>query len=259
MPRVVALDVARDVDATRRAVILETLRTRAREGADATTREIASDDDAATLDGASCDAYHAHARDARDAARACERAREKLRAGGALEVVVDDAATATATAEAMVLAGFTTVDREGDERVRCVKPNWARGTAFALKSRAVRVNATEADAADAWRASGDDGDDELIDESALLTELDVNATPVKYDDCDVGVGKKACKNCTCGRAEAEAAEEATTAASEETFVSACGNCALGDAFRCAGCPYLGQPAFKDRPGTKVELDLGDDL
>ena len=138
-----------------------------------------------------------------------------------------------------MLAGFTTVDREGDERVRCVKPNWARGTAFALKSRAVRVNATEADAADAWRASGDDGDDELIDESALLTELDVNATPVKYDDCDVGAGKKACKNCTCGRAEAEAAEEATTAASEETFVSACGKLRAGRRVSVRGMSVLG--------------------
>ena len=159
----------------------------------------------------------------------------------------------------MGLAGVPTVTREDDGVVRCVKPNWARGTAFALKSRAVRVNATAVDAADAWGASAAADDDELIDESALLTELDVNTAPVKYDDCDVGAGKKACKNCTCGRAEAEAAEEATTAASEETFVSACGNCALGDAFRCAGCPYLGQPAFKDQPGTKVELDLGDDL
>ena len=149
-----------------------------------------------------------------------------------------------------MLAGFTDVGASEDGVVRGKKPDWARGTSFALKSREAKTPATTT----GW---GDEGaDDDLIDENTLLTELDVNSKPVKYDDCEIGAGKKACKNCTCGRAEAEAAEEEAKA---ETFVSACGNCALGDAFRCAGCPYLGQPAFKDQEGTKVELDLADDL
>jgi hypothetical protein len=62
--------------------------------------------------------------------------------------------------------------------------------------------------------------------------------------------RKACKNCNCGLKEELANGDAKAQAVNKE--SACGNCYLGDAFRCEECPYKGMPAFL--PGEKVKLE-----
>lgn len=100
-----------------------------------------------------------------------------------------------------------------------------------------------------------DDDDDMIDEDNLLSD-DILAPPpamseqTSTDDC---AGRKPCDNCTCGRADGMEVDESMAAPS-----SSCGKCHMGDAFRCASCPYLGKPAFKAGEEHLV-LDLSDDL
>ncbi|KAK2197419.1 Anamorsin [Babesia duncani] len=63
---------------------------------------------------------------------------------------------------------------------------------------------------------------------------------------------KPCANCTCKRAERQAKDAQAPQPATEAPSSNCGNCYLGDAFRCAACPYRGLPAFK--PGQRVSFD-----
>merc|ERR1711935_352146 len=90
-------------------------------------------------------------------------------------------------------------------------------------------------------------EDGLLEDDMLAPPPVMNAQAAKDDD---GAGRKPCDNCSCGRAEIYATEQAEGGAGlDKTNItappsSACGNCNLGDAFHCAGCPYLGKPAFK---------------
>ncbi|ATY60939.1 anamorsin family [Cordyceps militaris] len=121
---------------------------------------------------------------------------------------------------------------------------------------------------------GDDLDDDLIDEETLMTEEDLKR-PINIPlECQPKPGKRrrACKDCSCGLAERlEAEDAAKRAEADKTLASfklaaddltevdftvqgkvgSCGNCALGDAFRCDGCPYIGLPPFQ--PGEEVRL------
>ena len=110
--------------------------------------------------------------------------------------------------------------------------------------------------------------------------------------------RKACKNCTCGLKELDEMENAKSQTAQDKILrqmvslanveaqkiedrlrdsvkisneelveidftvegkkGGCGSCALGDAFRCDGCPYIGLPPF--RPGEAVTIDsFGEDI
>jgi anamorsin len=101
-------------------------------------------------------------------------------------------------------------------------------------------------------------EDDIINEDELLNDEgdlapDMNGVSDPSDENDCG-GRSACDNCTCGRAD----QEALSTRTEPLKSSACGKCGLGDAFRCASCPYLGKPAFKAGEEHLV-LDMQDDF
>lgn len=142
----------------------------------------------------------------------------------------------------------------------CVKPDFEIGTSSAIKTILPKKSKIEEkkNVEKVWTLSEDNIEaEELEDEDTLLDESDLVIPSTKRDDCEVGKGgkKKACKNCTCGRKEEEEEEEKENKPKSipQEVKSSCGNCYLGDAFRCSTCPYLGMPAFK--PGEKVELSL----
>lgn len=165
--------------------------------------------------------------------------------------------------ELLSLINSTKSDVEEWVVVSSKKPSWTVGASAPLKIQLKKKSITSAPVSNTWSISSSDID--LEDEDSLLTDEDLKRPVPKSDASGCAPKKKACKNCTCGRAEQEKAEALTPVKIDNLDdigpvsapKSACGNCYLGDAFRCSGCPYLGKPAFK--PGETVTLNLNDDL
>ncbi|KAK7470932.1 electron carrier [Stygiomarasmius scandens] len=184
----------------------------------------------------------------------------------------------------LTLAGFVMLSSEGEALVaqKPAKPTTTstttNGASVPLKLRKKATGDGAAKKAALWAL---DPSPSIIDSDALLTEEDKlrpTCEPVSADGSNRPRRKRACKGCTCGLAELEAEEErngsrkvvlvdggeeggavevnkgdSSRIVNTGKVTSSCGNCYLGDAFRCASCPYLGLPAFK--PGEKVEISL----
>uniref|UniRef100_A0A674NHP7 Anamorsin n=1 Tax=Takifugu rubripes TaxID=31033 RepID=A0A674NHP7_TAKRU len=160
-------------------------------------------------------------------------------------------------------------------RISAFKPNFEVGSSSQIKlsfgsktPKPAEKPALDPNTVKMWMLSANDMNDDdldLVDSDALLDEEDFkkpDPSSLTVPTCGEGAGKKkkACKNwCqllngilfTCGLAD-ELEEESKGKEKTNLPKSACGSCYLGDAFRCASCPYLGMPAFK--PGEKILLD-----
>lgn len=171
-------------------------------------------------------------------------------------ILVDKPAMLAGLESELKLSGFlnlSTDSKDSKLMVMCEKPNFEIGS---IKKLSFANKSNNDLKPKVWQFTQDDiQEDDLINTDDLLDDLDLKK-PVVADKFDCGTSssgkKKACKNCSCGLAE-ELESEATTQQKKNVseVKSSCGSCYLGDAFRCASCPYLGMPAFK--PGEKVQL------
>jgi len=174
----------------------------------------------------------------------------------------------------LLYAGFVDIEHATQSEVN----HWtARKPSTAMKAAPLKLNLSakkklkvseekSQSKSNVWSLGMDDmteADIELVDEDTLLDHEEEAVEVAKAEDCGVGSSRKPCKDCSCGRKEEFDAEQNGGQPMQKREMpkiydpntSACGNCHLGDAFRCGGCPYLGKPAFDPNSQTvKLQLD-----
>merc|ERR1719261_75022 len=99
--------------------------------------------------------------------------------------------------------------------IRCRKPKYEVGKQRVLSfAKAKKKAAPSEETKKVWAISGDDdmfgGDDDLLDDGGegLLDEMDISTSTTAPEAENCGPKRKrACKNCSCGRAEMEALED----------------------------------------------------
>lgn len=179
-----------------------------------------------------------------------------LKDDGQLTVAISGSSYPAEMTSYIKISGFTDV-QENPTSIVATKKTWsAKGASLKERREKQAENGNGTQAANPW-AGKSTNDAEMVDEDDLLNEESKTGEPVKKfsQASDCITKPKACENCTCGRKELEETadmdEERRKALENGNVKSNCGKCYLGDAFRCATCPYLGQPAFE--PGDKVKL------
>jgi hypothetical protein len=192
-----------------------------------------------------------------------------LKPGGSVSIEFAHVPDSSAS-RSLLYAGFVDISIKGSgdlASVTCTRPKWVEGASAPLRRPvAPAPRPAPVAAASVWNlAASDLADDSvaLVDEDDLLRADNLKVELKQRADCGTGPAqaRRACKNCSCGLAEIEAAEEKAAVAGAPASAkpkldpgkSSCGSCSLGDAFRCSTCPFLGQPAFKK--GEAVKLDL----
>ena len=148
----------------------------------------------------------------------------------------------------MVLAGFVdielnqqnltehdleTIKQIGDSRldailfkvvVKASKPQYQIGSGALLRKKKAAAPVPQHKV---WTINPNDDDDEIVDEDDLLDDADLVVPPTAAP-ADCSTKKRACKDCTCGRAEQEALQDSlgtskVTIVQTKKATSSCGS------------------------------------